>query len=341
MNLRHFSATVLAILALQSGTACGAPFLAELAAQLASRKTEIEKDRKALNTECERVRSTDTAKVMACQQRRDDVAKRIEQYKKDFRNLETIRQAVAGERDFYYAIPQDEIRIPLGIVMLAHKLRWSPEKRDRLEKALKALEPDTPTAITEERVRDSWRAITATADNSELVKAAGLQRMTSIGQRAKMDCAIAAVATASGHPYDKVAEHAMDLIRQGQWRHDAEREDPQKVIKHGLNGGEIVLLAESLGRAEVVPSTRFEKTLKENRPILINVAIVSSPPSFQREPAVKIAGHQIVLTKTFHHKGQTWYEIANPSYPENRYFATPDKLGPILQEKGIALERNP
>lgn len=341
MRLRHLSGMLLAVFTLQSGIAHGAPILAEMAAQLASRKAEIEKDRKALNTDCARVRSTDTAKVTPCQQRRDEVASRIEQYKKDFHNLEKIKKVVAGEGDFFYDIPQDEIRIPLGIIMLAHKLRWPPEKRARLEKSLKALEPDTPPAITEEQVLDSWKAIRATADDTELLKAAGQQRIAGIGQQTKMDCTIAAVASASGQPYDKVAERAMKLIRQGQWRHDAERDDPQTVIRRGLNGGEVVLLAESLGRADIVASTRFEKTLKEGRPILVNVAILSSPPSFPWEPAAKITGHQVVLTKTFRHKGQTWFEIVNPSSPSSRYFVTPEKLQPILQEKGIALERNP
>lgn len=339
MNFRSLAATILCLLLLQAPRVWSAPFLAELTAQLAARKTEIEKDRKALNTDCERVPSSLTAKVANCQQHRDEVARRIEQYKKDFRNLETIREAVAGERDFFYAVPRDEIRIPLGILMLAHKLRWPEEKRARLEKSLKELEPDTPPSTTEEQIRDSWKAIMASNSNAELAKAAGPRQINSVGQQTKMDCTIAAIATASGQPYDKVAERAMDLIRRGPWRHDAEREEPQEVIRRGLNGGEVVLLAESLGKAEIVPSKRFEKTLKDGRPVMINVATVSPPPSFPWQPTARIAGHQVVLTKTFRHKGQTWYEISNPSDPGNRYFTTLDKLAPILQEKGIVIDR--
>ena len=65
-----------------------------------------------------------------------------------------------------------------------------------------------------------------------------------------------------------VATRATELIRQGDWRTTAERANPQHVIEQkGLNGGEMIMLAEAFGQAEVVPSSAFTKTLKEGRPV--------------------------------------------------------------------------
>lgn len=118
------------------------------------------------------------------------------------------------------------------------------------------------------------------------------------------------------------------------------RDDPQQVLKQGLNGGEVIMLGESLGGVEVVPSSKFEATLKGGRPVLVNVVI--PPPRAQFAPTgteAPLGNHQIVLTRTFRHEGKTWYEMADSRHPDYRFFLTPAQLNLIIQEKGIALDR--
>ncbi len=323
--------------------ASAAPYLAELASKLAAQRVEIENDRKKLNTQCGKVPAGNTTKVAACKQRHDDVARRMEKYKADYRSMEMIIAAVAGERDFFDSIPQDDVRITLGIQILAKRLRWSAEKQARLEKALKDLGFDGLDPITEENVQNGWNAIWKGADNPDLVRAADAagSRLPTVAQKAGNDCAVAALATASGLPYDDVATRAKDLIRQGEWRHQAFRDDPQDAINKGLTGGEVVLLAESLGRAEVVPSSRFEKTLKGGHPVLVNVVTVSRKQVLPYGTSTTLGDHQIVLTKTFRSQGKVWYEMADSRYPGFRFFVSPDKLNLIIQEKGIVFTKNP
>ncbi|MEI7612647.1 MAG: hypothetical protein WCK63_07040 [Betaproteobacteria bacterium] len=338
MTLRYLPIVALSALLVLPGTSFAAPYLGELATELATRRANIERDRASLNADCGVVASTDTMKVATCKQRRDDVAQRMEKYKADFRNLEIIKEAVAGERDFFTSIPQDEVRITLGITILAKRLRWSAEKQARLEKALKDLGVDGLKSISEENVRSGWSAIWENADNAGLARVADATgpRIPTVSQKEGNDCAIAALATASKLPYDDVAARAKDLIRQGEWRHQAVRDDPQEALRKGLNGGEVVLLAESLGRAEVIPSSRFEATLKDGRPVMLNVAIIANKPAFPVGEPTAFGDHQIVLTKTFRYQGKTWFEMADSRYPDNRFFVSPEKLNLILQEKGVA-----
>lgn len=343
MTVRCLRATCLSILLFLPGASFGAPYLAELAAKLATQRADIEKDRKALNAECGVVPASNAVKVAACKQWRDDVAQRMAKYKADFRGMEIIIEAVAGERDFFDSIPQDDIRITLGIEILAKKLRWNAEKLARLEKALKDLAFEGLDPITEENVRNGWNAIWKDADNADLARAADTagSRLSTVGQKEGNDCTVAAMATASGLPYEEVATRAKDLIRQGEWRHQAIRDNPQEALEKGLTGGEVVMLAESLGRTEVVPSSKFEDTLKRGHPVLVNVVTVSSKPTFPGGAATTFGDHQIVLTKTFRYQGKTWYEMADSRHPDFRFFVPPDKLNLIIQEKGIVFGRNP
>lgn len=336
MSFRPVFVILFSFLFVATDMVMGAPYLAELSNQLAAQRADIEKDRKALNAECNAVPAAFKEKVIGCQLWREDVTKRMAQYKKDYRDLEIIREAVAGERDFFYSIPRDDIRIPLGILILAKKMRWNPEKQARLEKALKEIGFDGQDEITAENVRAGWSAIRKNTDDKALMQAADKSgtHLATVGQQNGNDCAVAAIATASGLPYGDVATQAMHLIQQGEWRQQAMRDHPQDALKQGLTGGEVILLAESLGRTEIVPSTKLEAALKRGQPVMVNVAVTDNETQTW-------VGHQIVLTKTFRHDGNTWYEMADTRYPDSRFFVTPEKLNLIIQEKGIAVARDP
>jgi hypothetical protein len=123
------------------------------------------------------------------------------------------------------------------------------------------------------------------------------------------------------------ATRAAELIRQGEWHSAEERAHPQQVIEStGLTGGEIVLLAEDFGSAEVVQSSDFAKTVKSGRPVLIGVLPANGD---------LYGGHQVVLSKTFQHDGETWFEIMDSNHDHPLYLSKKE-LSTILVERGVA-----
>ena len=93
------------------------------------------------------------------------------------------------------------------------------------------------------------------------------------------------------------------------------------------------MLAESFGQAEVVSSSAFAKTLNQGRPVMVNVVPQSGN--------VK-GGHQVVLTKTFQHGGETWYEMVDSNQgPQQRLYLSAKELNTILQENGVAFRPEP
>lgn len=88
---------------------------------------------------------------------------------------------------------------------------------------------------------------------------------------------------------------------------------------------EVVFLAESLGRAEVVSSANFEKTIKSGRSVMIGITFDDK------------SGHEVVLSKTFQHKGETWYEMIDSNQVGFRkLYLSQSELGQLLLEKGVA-----
>lgn len=221
---------------------------------------------------------------------------------------------------------------------LAGRQKWSTEELDRLARALKALTADGDPNATDVMIRQSWRDILARAEDKKFAQAASTgdgPGLPGAGTQTRFeDCAIFALANAAHLPYGVVAARATEVIREGEWRPAAERANPQKVIEQrGLMGGEVVLLAEAFGQVEVVASTDFAKTLKQGRPVMVNVVPASGDMS---------AGHQVVLTKTFRHGNETWYEMMDSNQgPIRRLYLSHKELNTILQENGVAFRPEP
>jgi hypothetical protein len=212
----------------------------------------------------------------------------------------------------------------------AKKLEWSPDEQARLNAALNKLASDGDTNATVGQIWQAWQNVLARGSGD-------LEREASDGdgpgfpgagtQTRYEDCAVFALANAAGLPYGVVGTRATELIRQGEWRDATERANPQKTIEEaGLIGGEVVMLAEAFGRVEVVPMTDFAKTLKEGRPVMVNVV-----------PEGGEGGHEVVLTKTFQHGGETWFAMMDSNQgPVRRLYLSAKELGRILQENGVA-----
>jgi hypothetical protein len=216
---------------------------------------------------------------------------------------------------------------------LAGRLGWDPEKRSQLADALKALHSDGDANATDIQIRSAWQQVLARRQDQALAQEAsggdGLGFPGAGTQTTHEDCAVFALANAAGLPYGVVASRAGELIRQGDWHDAGDRANPQALIEQkGLNGGEVVMLTESFGQAQVVQSSNFPETLKQGRPIMVNVI----PPDGDLD-----AGHEVVLTKTFQHQGETWYVMMDSNQgSQQRLFVSQKELGTMLQENGVA-----
>jgi len=221
---------------------------------------------------------------------------------------------------------------------MAKGLEWEPKALERLDAALNGLDVDgDPTGLVSTVAR-AWQAIRSRAQDPVLVREASRgdgPGLPGSGKQSFQDCTLFALATASGELYEVVAARATRLIEDGEWRTVAEREHSQEVIeRHGLNGDEVIMLAESLGQAEVVRSGDFPRILKEGRPILVCVSV----PDAREE---RDFFHQVVLTRSFQHDGGTWYEMQDSNLdPSKRRYLSEQELQVILMENGVAYRRD-
>jgi predicted secreted protein len=210
---------------------------------------------------------------------------------------------------------------------------WSEPELTRLDAALNTLKPDGDPNVTNIEIRQTWRDVLSRGQAQEFAREAakgdGLGLYGAGEQTRHQDCAIFALATATGRPYGAVAAQATALVGAGEWRSAAERAEPQKAIEQrGLKGGEVIMLAEVFGQVEVVRSTEFTAILQGGRPVMVN--LVPESGNVDR-------GHQVVLSKAFQHGGETWYEMIDSNQgPLRRLYLSARELEIMLKENGVA-----
>lgn len=218
----------------------------------------------------------------------------------------------------------------------AGQLGWSAGEQARLTAALNKLASDGDLNATFDQIRQTWQNTLARDSGGAWARQASAgdgPGFPGAGTQTRyQDCVVFALANAAGLPYGVVAARATKLISEAEWREPADRANPQKAIEQvGIMGGEVVMLAEAFGQAEVVPLSEFAKTLKEGRPVLVNVL----PPGGQ-------GGHAVVLTKTFQHSGETWFAMMDSNQgPVRRLYLSSRELSIILQENGVAFRPEP
>ena len=212
---------------------------------------------------------------------------------------------------------------------LAKRLGWSAEKLAHLDKELRLL--GDRRHYDDVQVYRTWKDILDRGPDSIFAQEAsggtGPEFAATGKQTDFMDCAVFAVANATGVPYGDVGAWADILIRQGEWHSGVESNHPQQTIEHvGLNGGEVVMLAEKYGQAEVLPDTAIAKTLQDGHPVMLDVV----PPSAR-------GAHEVVLSKTFQHAGETWYEMVE-SYtgPQRRLYLSANELKAMQLGNAVA-----
>lgn len=245
------------------------------------------------------------------------------------RHIEASKQFIANV---------ERARIIMSMNALAARLGWAVDERARLDNALNTLDFDGDPNVTSAQVIHAWQDVLARGQGGDLTREAsqgGGPGFSGAGTQTQyQDCTIYALANAAGLPYGVAATRAGELIRQGDWRSAADRANPQHVIEQkGLIGGEVVMLAEAFGQAEVVPSSAFAKTLKEGRPVMVNV--VPQDGNFD-------AGHEVVLTRTFQHGGEPWYEMMDSNQgAQRRLYVNVQELNTVLKENGVAFRSEP
>lgn len=226
----------------------------------------------------------------------------------------------------------DAIRIIVAMNALAKDLGWSVDEQLRLDSALNKLDFDGDTSVTSTTIVQTWQDILTRGHGEDFKKEAAQGKGSGLpgaGKQSFEDCTLFALANATGLPYPEVAARATKLIREGKWRNAAESSNPQRTIeKQGLTGGEVVMLAEAFGRVEVIPSSDFARILKEGHTVMTNVVPYNGNLD---------AGHQVVLTKTFQHKGETWFELidSNQEGSQQRLYLSNTELYTILRENGV------
>jgi hypothetical protein len=214
---------------------------------------------------------------------------------------------------------------------------WSDAERTRLNTALNKLKPDGDPNVTNIEIRQTWLDVLSRGQAQEFARQAAQgdgPGLYGAGEQSSQDCALFALATATGRPYGAVAAQATALVGAGEWRSAAERAEPQKAIEQrGLYGGEVIMLAEVFGQVEVVHSGDFAATLKGGRPVMVNLV----PENGNIDSA-----HQVVLAKAFQHGGETWYEMIDSNQgPLRRLYLSTRELEIMLKENGVAFRAEP
>jgi hypothetical protein len=214
---------------------------------------------------------------------------------------------------------------------------WKSEEKKRALDALEKLDGDGDGKSGSLRIQVTWERILARQPSAQLLALAardGGPGFPGAGTQSGQDCAVFALANASGTPYGVVAAMAAKLVGEATWRPDAERANPENTLtRQGLIGGEVALLAEMLGRVTVVPSGDFPARLHAGNKILIN----TFPPSGRLD-----RGHEVVLTKAMELEGDTWFAMKDSNQPPERVlYLTKAELDIVLQETGVMYEPEP
>lgn len=325
-----------ALTALPATVAASNPDLVGRRAVLVQERTTLHGRTDSLNTRCAAVREGSAAEA-SCNSDQGTLLTALDSHIQQSKDFNTAAQAaIVASTSPARPIPTldpESARLIKGMNALARKLGWNADKLARLNAALTKLSFDGDPNVTGGQIRATWQDVVARGQDAELVREAsqgrGLGFPGAGTQTVNNDCTIFALANAAGLPYGVVGARASELIRQGEWHSPADRANPQAVIeKNGLNGGEVVMLAEVFGQAEVVPSSDFAKTLNAGQPVMVSVVPSNGHVN---------SGHEVVLTKTFQHGGETWFVMMDSNQgPLRRLFLSGKELTTMIQENGVA-----
>lgn len=288
----------------------------------------------AHNARCTNVPLDNTPLVTQCQQSQQELNTAISTYQQ---HLKAYRRSLA----WYLATPvispenltAKDRRIIQQLQSLAAADHWPAEKRARFSAALLALGLTREDDHLEvEHTYLSWHDLATRPTDADLETAADAAPGSAVfsasqGQQFHhQDCAIFALANASGRPYGVMASAAADAVSRDTSRSDAQRGDPNKTTADlGLNGAEVIYLAEKFGQVSVVRPRDFTQTLAAGDAIMVNVG-----------------EHEVVLTKSFQHDGKPWFEVMDSLQPTTqRVYVSAAELNAKITENGVVYHAEP
>lgn len=220
-------------------------------------------------------------------------------------------------------------------------LGWSRADRDSVLALNKGSGHETELDLSTVRQIYGSSMSRSAVEYAELAAAARQgkgQDLIAEGFQSTNDCAVFALANAANLPYSVAAARANDLVSTAPWRTPAERRNPASVFRSGgLNGVEVNILAQGLGSARVVERDKLADELAAGRAVVISIDV---PDKDDRK-----ASHQVVVTRSFQHKGEMYYEVMDsnaksarcPSCKRSRtYWEATDFLN-VANTDGIVL----
>jgi hypothetical protein len=226
----------------------------------------------------------------------------------------------------------DEPAIIRAMQDFVRRTEWQADEQQRLNLAFETLaDPGNSVVPSDDsdEIREIWREILARPADGVLARKATAGQGANLaraGQQSFNDCTVFAIAHASSRPYGEVAARAANIISAGEWRPEEIRANPQQVMeREGLYGGEVIFVVEAFGKVQVIPPQEFESSVAAGRAVMLNII-----------PSGGEGGHQIVLSRTFKHENQTWFEAIDSNQgPLRRLFLSQNELASLAQEPGI------
>jgi hypothetical protein len=216
-----------------------------------------------------------------------------------------------------------------AVIRFAEEQGWDADELKRIKTALDKL-PAKLDDVLQDDIFEVWGNIHSRSQQGRFAQMASLGAgpvLVSSGEQAGFnDCAVFALANTTGRPYGVVASVAAEILRGAAWRTTGERDNPQHTIETtGLNGGEVILLAEAFGQVKVVTDQEFVNVLEGGDAIMVNVV-----------PEELGSGHETVISKTFEYDGATWFEMMDSREGQlRRLYLTEKELKTIILENGI------
>lgn len=277
-----------------------------------------------------------TARAVEAQQRKAALQQEADGIVDEADRFNAAITVTTQQQDRPPAIPINVKAIIDDLERMAGDWGWSGDKIARLHQSFLHLGFDHDF-VPLYRIQAVWDDIDARDKDSVQAKEAVEQGhgpgFPSMGQQTDFnDCTIFALANAARVPYGLVAAKAAEMISDSTWRSEQDRRRPRIVMKRtGLNGAEVIMLAEAFGEAEVVPVSEFTRVLSAGRRVLVNVALGGGQ------------AHEVLISRTFTHEGRPWFEMINShDDPNDRSYLSLEELDTIMLENGVAYrqERN-
>ncbi|TAL26956.1 MAG: hypothetical protein EPN97_18490 [Alphaproteobacteria bacterium] len=285
---------------------------------------------RAMNAKCTNI-PEDTPKVTEC--REEDASISAEKTKYSGLKSDYLRALSGAGGVMKKKLDPASEKMIASMIKYSAQQGWSKEEQSRLDESLRIVTLEKTKIGSRLEVANIWKAMRSRGPDSAPARAAAAGKgpgLHGAGKQSHQDCTIFALSNGAGLPYGVTAARAAEMLKKAEWRPATERKNPQATIENqGILAGEVAILAEAFGHAEVIPPSGFAKALEDGRPVITGVQMPGG-------------GHEVVLSKSFQHEGETWYEMMESNQePDLRLYLSARQLDGILLDNGIIFHPDP